>query len=482
MSGPLLTTKLFVPRPRAGTLVRARVSDLLDRGAATKLTLVSAQAGFGKSTAIANWVHQRTDPGVVAWLSLDSGDTHPPTFWTYAVTALSAAHPDVGTGVLPLLEGQGTPTEAALTELLNRLAELDHDVVLVLDDYHLADSPDIADGLAFLLTHLPPQAHVVLATRTDPSLPLSRLRARGELVEIRAVDLRFTDAETSSYLHGAGVALDPAGAALVESRTEGWAAALQLAVLSLQGRDDIASFLADFAGDDRFIVDYLVEEVLGRQPRDIREFLLRTSVLERLTGPLCDAVTGHTGGDDTLALLERQNLFVIPLDARRQWYRYHALFADVLRAHATSDREGPALVTLHQRAGAWYQSQNLLVPAVRHALAAGENARAAALMESAIPGLLRDRQEATIVGWASAVPDAVVRPRPALAMGSSPGSWPATTERSGRRAAAGQRLSQSLSKPSARSTPPRYVRDPDLRSAGQGPSGHWVAGEGFEPS
>ena len=211
MSGPLLTTKLFVPRPRAGTLVRARVSDLLDRGAATKLTLVSAQAGFGKSTAIANWVHQRTDPGVVAWLSLDSGDTHPPTFWTYAVTALSAAHPDVGTGVLPLLEGQGTPTEAALTELLNRLAELDHDVVLVLDDYHLADSPDIADGLAFLLTHLPPQAHVVLATRTDPSLPLSRLRARGELVEIRAVDLRFTDAETSSYLHGAGVALDPAG-------------------------------------------------------------------------------------------------------------------------------------------------------------------------------------------------------------------------------------------------------------------------------
>ncbi|SES48990.1 LuxR family transcriptional regulator, maltose regulon positive regulatory protein [Pedococcus cremeus] len=417
MTGPLLTTKMFVPRPKAGTLVRARVSDLLDQGVSTKLTLVAAQAGFGKTTALANWVHQRCAPGLVAWLSLDSGDTDPATFWTYVVTALSATNPDIGSGVLPLLEGAGRPTPAMLTELLNRLAELEHDVVLVLDDYHLADGPDIAEAVTFLLTHLPPQAHLVLSTRTDPSLPLSRLRARGELVEIRAADLRFTNAEATSYLHGAGVDLDPPEAAILESRTEGWAAALQLAVLSLQDRTDVADFLADFAGDDRFIVDYLVEEVLSRQPRDVREFLLRTSILERLTGPLCDAVTGHTGGGDTLQQLERENLFVIPLDARRQWYRYHHLFADVLRAHAATDPAGTPLATLHLRASAWYDADERPVPAVRHALSAGDPARAAALMETAMPRLLRDRQEATIVRWVDAVPADVVSSRPALAMG-----------------------------------------------------------------
>ncbi|KRE55449.1 LuxR C-terminal-related transcriptional regulator [Phycicoccus sp. Soil748] len=417
MSRPLLTTKLFIPRPKAGTLVRTRVSDLLDQGAATRLTLVSAQAGFGKTTAIASWIHQRTGPGVVAWVSLDPGDAHPSTFWTYAVTALSTADPDLGAGVLPLLDGPGTTAQAALTELLNRLAELDHDVVLVLDDYHLVDSPAIADGVAFLVSHLPPRAHLILSTRTDPSLPLSRLRSQGELVEVRAADLRFTDAETSSYLHGAGVDLDPSGAAIVENRTEGWAAALQLAVLSLQGRADTSTFLADFAGDDRFIVDYLVEEVLGRQPPHVREFLLRTSVLERLTGPLCDAVTGHTGGDDTLQQLERQNLFVIPLDARRRWYRYHHLFADVLRAHAASDQSGAPLAELHARASSWYHLEGQPVPAVRHALAAGDHARAAALMEAAIPDLLRHREEGTIVGWVDALPEHVVTSRPALAMG-----------------------------------------------------------------
>jgi LuxR family maltose regulon positive regulatory protein len=283
-----------------------------------------------------------------------------------------------------------------LTELVNRLSELEHDVVLVLDDYHLVDNPDISDGVAFLLAHLPPHAHLVLGTRTDPSLPMSRLRARGELVEIRAADLRFTDAEAASYLQHAGVDLDPAEAAILERRTEGWAAALQLAVLSMQNRGDVSSFLADFAGDDRFIVDYLVEEVLGRQPRDVREFLLRTSILERL---------------------ERENLFVVPLDARRHWYRYHHLFADVLRAHASADPTSPRLATLHQRASAWYHAEGQPVAAVGHALAAGDPSRAAALMETAIPGLLRDRQEATIVGWVDAIPREVVRARPVLAIG-----------------------------------------------------------------
>jgi LuxR family maltose regulon positive regulatory protein len=417
MSGPLLTTKFFIPQPKAGTLVRPRVSDLLDQGTQAKLTLVSAQAGFGKTTALATWVHQRSEPGLVAWLSLDAADTHPGTFWAYVVTALSAADPELSANVLPLLESSTSPTQAALTELLNGLAELEHPVVLVLDDYHLVDSSDIAEGVAFLLAHLPPHVHLVIGTRIDPSLPLSRLRVRGELVEIRAADLRFTDVEAASYLHHAGVHLDPAEAAILERRTEGWAAALQLAVLSLQNRADVSDFLADFAGDDRFIVDYLVEEVLSRQPQEVREFLLRTSILERLSGPLCDAVTDSTGGADTLERLERENLFVVPLDARRQWYRYHHLFADVLRAHASADPTGPRLATLHERASAWYHADGQPVAAVGHALAAGDHFRAAALMETAIPDLLRDRQEATIVGWVDAVPRDVVRARPVLAIG-----------------------------------------------------------------
>ncbi|WP_270889958.1 LuxR C-terminal-related transcriptional regulator [Pedococcus sp. 5OH_020] len=417
MSGPLLTTKLFIPRPKAGTLVRARVSGLLDHGMSMKLTLVSAQAGFGKTTAIANWVHQRSIPGLVSWLSLDAGESDPRMFWAYVVSALSAANPDIGTELMPLLQVGGAPAPAMLTELLNRLADVERDVVLVLDDYHLVDSPDLADGVAFFLEHLPPQAHVVLSTRTDPSLPLSRLRARAELVEVRSADLRFTPAEAASYLQDAGVDLNPAETAILQSRTEGWAAALQLAVLSLQDRTDIRDFLIDFAGDDRFIVDYLVDEVLSRQPQHVREFLLRTCILERLTGPLCDAVTGHADSRETLQLLERQNLFVVPLDARRQWYRYHHLFADVLRTHAAADAAGLRLSTLHQRASAWYDADGQAVPAVRHALAAGDHPRAAALMEAAIPALLRDRNESTIVGWVDAVPAQVVKSRPALAMG-----------------------------------------------------------------
>ena len=417
MSGSLLTTKFFIPQPKPGTLVRARVSDLLDQGMEAKLTLVSAQAGFGKTTALANWVHQRSEPGLVAWLSLDAGDAHPGTFWTYVVTALSGSNPELGASVLPMLDSAASPTQAALTELVNRLAQLDHDAVLVLDDYHLVDNADIGEGVAFLLTHLPPHVHLVLGTRTDPSLSLSRLRAKGELVEIRAADLRFTDAEATSYLHHAGVHLDAPEAAILERRTEGWAAALQLAVLSLQNRADVSGFLAHFAGDDRFIVDYLVDEVLSRQPPEVREFLLRTCILDRLSGPLCDAVTGDTGGADTLERLERKNLFVVPLDTRRQWYRYHHLFADVLRAHASADSTGPPIATLHERASAWYQADGQPVAAVGHALAAGDHSRAAALMESAIPNLLRDRQEATIVGWVDAIPRDVVRTRPLLAIG-----------------------------------------------------------------
>lgn len=417
MAGHLLSTKLFIPRPRTGTVDRPRVGELLTQGAKTKLTVLSAQAGFGKTTAIANWVHQGPGPQAVSWVSLDATDADPDSFWTYVVTALAKQIPGVTESVLPVLGAAKAPSAAALTELLNRLAEAPHEVYLVLDDYHLVDAPALAAGMTFLLNNLPPQAHLLLSTRSDPDLPLSRLRAREEVVEVRASDLRFTTPEAASYLHAAGLHLQPSDLAVLEERTEGWVAALQLAALSLRDRSDVSEFIAEFAGDDRFIVDYLVEEVLARQPEPIRQFLVRTSILERLTGPLCDAVTGQAASDLMLHDLDRQNLFVIPLDARRRWYRYHHLFADVLRTHLDTDPDSPSLAELHGRASRWYEHDDQPVPAVGHALAAGDQSRAATLMEVAIPDLLRLRQESILRGWMDTLPDDVVHSRPVLAMG-----------------------------------------------------------------
>ena len=260
-------------------------------------------------------------------------------FWTYLVAALQTAAPGIGDDALSLLQSPQPPIEAVLATLLNDLDAVPNDVVLVLDDYHVIEARDVQDGMAFLLEHLPPQVHLVIASRADPALPLARLRGRGELVEIRAADLRFTPDEAAAYLNEVmGLALTAQDVAALEGRTEGWIAALQLAALSMQGRDDIAGFIAGFAGDDRYIVDYLVEEVLQRQPEQVRSFLLQTSILSRLSGPLCDAVTGQDGGKAMLEALDRGNLFLVPLDDRRRWYRYHHLFADVLRARLLDEQ------------------------------------------------------------------------------------------------------------------------------------------------
>ena len=270
-----------------------------------------------------------------------------------------------------------------------------NDVVLVLDDYHVIDAHDIQDGMAFLLEHLPPQIHLVITTRADPALPLARLRARGELVEIRAADLRFTPDEAAAYLNEVmGLDLAAGDVAALEARTEGWIAALQLAALSMQGRDDVAGFIAGFAGDDRYIVDYLVEEVLHRQPEQVRSFLLETSILARLTGPLCDAVTGQDGGKATLEALDRGNLFLVPLDDRRRWYRYHHLFADVLRARLL-DEQPDRVPELHRRASEWYEEHGDRSEAIRHAMAGEDFARAADLVELAIPATFQKDQAAT---------------------------------------------------------------------------------------
>jgi LuxR family maltose regulon positive regulatory protein len=417
MAGPLVETKLFVPRPRRTAVARPRLSERLRGRSESRLTLVSAPAGFGKTTLLAEWLADAADQRSVAWLSLDEGDSGPATFWTYVLTALQTVVPDVCAGALPLLQSADPPIEAVLTTVLNELSTLQHDIHLVLDDYHLVDGPGVRPGMAFLLEYLPPHAHLLISTRADPALPLARLRARGELVEIRAADLRFTPEEVATYLNEAiGLNLAENEIAALEDRTEGWIAALQLAALSIEGRTDVGGFIAGFTGDDRYIVDYLVEEVLRRQPDHIRNFLIQTSILDRLTGPLCDAVTAQPGGKAMLESLDRANLFVVPLDDSRRWYRYHHLFADVLRTHLTDERGGEVR-DLHRRASQWFDENGEPAPAVRHALAAGDVERAADLVELALPALRRSRQEATIRGWVDALPDEVVRVRPVLAVG-----------------------------------------------------------------
>jgi LuxR family maltose regulon positive regulatory protein len=417
----LLETKLYLPRAPRGLVPRTRLRERLDRGAASRLMLVSAPAGFGKTTLLAEWLAAGpaapTDERSASWLSLDGGDNHPASFWTYVIAALRTVAPGVGADALALLQASQPPViETVLTTLVNDLGSVANDIVLVLDDYHVIDSLDVQEGMAFLLDHQPAQLHLVIGSRADPALPLARLRVRGELVEVRAADLRFTPDEAAAYLNGVmGLHLTVPDMAALEGRTEGWIAALQLAALSLQGRDDVAGFIAGFAGDDRYIVDYLVEEVLHRQSDRVHSFLLHTSILGRLSGPLCDAVTGQGGGKAMLEALDRGNLFLVPLDDRRRWYRYHHLFADVL--HARLLDEQPDLVPdLHRRASMWYEQDGEHSVAIQHSLAGEDFERAADLVELAIPAIRRDRQEATARGWLEALPDEVIRVRPVLSI------------------------------------------------------------------
>jgi LuxR family maltose regulon positive regulatory protein len=416
----LLETKLYIPQPRRGLVLRPRLSERLDRGAASKLVLVSAPAGFGKTTLLTEWLAAGpAGPGgerLAAWLSLDRGDNDPASFWAYVIAALRTVASEVGEGALALLDApQPAPIEVVLTTLLNDLGAVAGEIVLVLDDYHVIDAREVQGGMAFLLDHLPPGLHVVIASRADPVLPLARLRARGELAEIRAAQLRFTAEEAAAYLTGMGLALTARDVAALEGRTEGWIAALQLAALSMQGRDDVASFIAGFAGDDRYVVDYLAEEVLARQSDRVQAFLLQTSILGRLSGPLCDAVTGQGGGKAMLEALDRGNLFLVPLDDRRRWYRYHHLFADVLRARLRDEQPGQ-VPGLHRRASEWHGQNGELSEAVGHALAAGDFERAAGLVELASPAMRRTRQEAKLRGWLEVLPSEVVRARPVLSV------------------------------------------------------------------
>ena len=396
---------------------RPRLVECMERGADSKLTLISAPPGFGKTSLLAEWLAAAAESGRdIAWVSLDSNDNHAQTFWTYVFSALQRKRPGAGiSGAIGMLQSpQPPPIESLLTIVLNDVAAVSASVALVLDDYHVVESPQIHEGIAFLLDHLPPQMHLVIASRADPNVPLPRLRARGELTEIRAADLRFTPGEAAAFLNEAmALGLSAAEVVALESRTEGWIAALQLAALSLRGNDDAAGFISAFTGDDRYIVDYLVEEVLERQAAPVREFLLQTSVLDRLNASLCDAVTGQGSAKAMLEGLERGNVFVIPLDDKRQWYRYHHLFADVLQSHLAEEQ--PDLVpVLHGRASEWYANDGQPALAIRHALAANDLARAAGLVELEAETVVQNHRPDVLVEWLKPIPPEIVASMPVL--------------------------------------------------------------------
>ena len=409
---PLVETKIHAPRRRRGVVHRARLTNRLVGRNQPVLTLVSAPAGFGKTTLLTEWFGDAE--ASTAWLALDARDNDVAAFWSYLIAALRTVAPDVGEAAATLLRSDPSAIEATVATLVNDLDALDDDIVVVLDDYHVIESTDVHTSVAFLIEHLPPQVHLVLASRSDPPLPLARMRARGELLEVRAADLRFTPEEASTYFRDAmDLDLSAHDVSALEARTEGWIAALQLAALSLQGRDDVAGFIAGFTGNDRFVVDYLAEEVLERQPPAVRDFLLRTAILARLTGSLCDAVTGASDGAHMLESLDRANLFVVPLDDQRRWYRYHHLFGDVLRARLIGERPDE-VPELHRRASDWYEANGERSDAISHALAGAHFERAAELIELAAPAMSQARLESTLRGWLEALPGDLYEDRPVL--------------------------------------------------------------------
>lgn len=414
MAFPILQTKLHIPSLRSQLVSRTRLLQRLNEGLNRKLTLVSAQAGVGKTTLVSEWLGQLDL--AAAWLSLEEADSEPTRFWLYLIAALQTISPELGRTARTLLETSTAPAfETLLTTLINDIVTAPERCILVLDDYHFISDLAIHQGLNFLLDHMPFQLHLVLLTRDDPPLPLARLRVRQTMTELRARDLRFTGEEARCFLIEAmGLALQPAAAETLVRRTEGWVAGLQMAALSMQQVPEADAFIEEFAGDDRYVVDYLIGEVLERQPPEVEEFLLQTSILPRFTAELCNAVTSGTHGREMLTRLEASNLFLTALDNHRQWFRYHHLFAELLRYRLAQEKDEIAIQLLHQRAAGWYARCDLLDEALNHWLAAKEYDHAADLVESNILNLMRQGQVRKLQAWFNLLPDAIIRARPFL--------------------------------------------------------------------
>ncbi len=424
MSLSVLATKLYIPPARPQLVLRPRLIEQLDEGLhrTPGVTLISAPAGFGKTTLVSEWVAGCKRP--VAWLSLDDGDNDTARFLNYLVAALRSVSTNLGEGMLGILQSpQPPPVESILTSLINEITTIPDNFILVLDDYHVIDTKPVENAISFLVEHLPPQMHLVVATREDPNLSLARLRARGQLTELRAADLRFTPSEAAEFLNRVmGLNLAAEDIVALETRTEGWIAGLQLAAISMLGQKDAASFIQSFTGSHRFVIDYLVEEVLGQQSERVQSFLLQTSILGRMCGPLCDSLLGAPSGSgqETLKYLERANLFIIPLDNERRWYRYHHLFADLLRQRLrqgiTSSKmdAGSSLNELHTRASLWYENHGFQLEAFQHAAAAKDIERAERLLDGEGIPLHLSGGVTPILDWLESLPAEVLNARPWL--------------------------------------------------------------------
>jgi LuxR family maltose regulon positive regulatory protein len=424
MAAPLLKTKLYLPPVPPELTRRPRLVERLEAGARRRLTLISAPAGFGKTTLLAEWAAGQPAPGRVAWLSLDKGDNDPARFWSYCLASLQTVEGALGATALAMLRSPRPPVfEAVLTELINQIVAIPRHLVLVLDDYHVIEAPAIHDDLSFLLDHLPPIVcsegrarglHLVIATRADPPLPLARLRGRGQLTELRQADLAFGSAEVAAFLSGVpGLELPADQIAALTARTEGWIAGLQLAAVSLRNRGDSAAFIQALTGRHEYIADYLSDEVLSQQPEAVRTFLLQTCILDRMTGRLCDAVTGRDGGQRTLEALRAANLFVVPLDDERRWYRYHQLFASLLLRRLQGS-EPDSVPELHRRAAGWFEGAGLVFDAVAHALRAGDLERVEGLVSRQVLTMIYQGELVTLRGWLEAIPRQALRARPWL--------------------------------------------------------------------
>ncbi|HSH03627.1 MAG TPA: LuxR C-terminal-related transcriptional regulator [Anaerolineae bacterium] len=418
MTLPLLTTKFHIPPARTSLILRPRLFATLDTSPTRKLTLISAAAGFGKTTLLTQWLAQQSRPA--AWLSLDDDDNDPHRFWCYLIAALQTILPTLGQDITALLQSpQPPPIETILPTLINTLSALPQPIILVLDDYHLIDNPAIDDQLAFFLKHLPPSTHLIISTRQDPPLPLGRLRASYQLTEIRTNQLRFTPTETDAFIHKTtGFTLSPTTLNILDKRAEGWITGLQLASLSLSNQPDATAFIQSLSGNHRFILDYLLEEVLHQQPPDIQHFLLHTAILNQLSPPLCQALLTHTDIDcqQTLAYLDQANLFIIPLDNERRWYRYHHLFADLLRQRLSQHASATQIHLLHDLASHWYEQNKLLLEAFHHATATHNIDRITQLILTTDTPLYFRGVLAPIRKWLDTLPTTTITLNPTLAL------------------------------------------------------------------
>jgi LuxR family transcriptional regulator, maltose regulon positive regulatory protein len=412
----LLAAKSAPPAIRTRLIERAALIQILSAEPSRKLTLLSAPAGWGKTTLLAQWASRADDRRRRGWLSLDASDNDPARFWACVIAALGKASPGVAPRAFELIKMGADPRQVVLPTLLDELAAIDYQIALVLDDYHLVENRTVHEQVSFVVERMPQTFQLVIATRSDPMLPLARLRARGELLELRAEELRFQAGEAADLLGGVlGLKLTDAQVQLLFRRTEGWAAGLHLAGLSLAGRTDAAAFIQTFAGDNRHIVDYLMAEVLDGQPPELRDFLLRTSVLGRLSGELCDAMLQTSGSAAVLEKIERENLFVVPLDMSRHWYRYHQLFGELLRTELR--RSEPDLVAdLHRRAATWFETEGLIDEAVRHLLAGGDIARGADLISVNWADEFNGGGLSTVSGWLDLLPEETVLQDPRLSV------------------------------------------------------------------